>query len=162
VKSFCSVVLILMLLGTLCSAPIAQEDVPAAETDRDDLDKFTLVWPEEPVEQPVTDTEPSQGRPLLRLDIQDITGPRADDQPVAGTDQNPAVRGSRDELTTLIGELREEVSELRHEIRRLRTTVELLSARISGSPSARTASVDTELTADAGDGEFHPFWLPQP
>lgn len=161
-KSLCSVVLMLVLFGTLCATARAQEDVSAAETRRDDLDKFDLVWPEETGEEPDIETEPPQGRPMLRIDIDDVTGPSGDVEAAADTDQSPAVSGSADELTTLISELRGEISELRHEVRRLRTTVELLSARISGSQAARTASADTGLTADAGDGEFHPFWLPKP
>ena len=54
-KSLCSVVLMLVLFGTLCAAAQAQEDVSAPETRRDDLDKFDLVWPEEPSEEPEID-----------------------------------------------------------------------------------------------------------
>ena len=161
-KSLCSVVLMLVLFGTLCAAAQAQEDVSAPETRRDDLDKFDLVWPEEPSEEPEIETEPPRGRPMLRIDIDDVTSPSGDVEPAADTNQTPAATSSSGELTTLIGELREEVSELRHEVRRLRTTVELLSARISRSQIARTASADTELATDAGQGGFHPFWLPQP
>jgi len=161
VKSLCSLVLMVMLFGTICPTAAAQENVSDTKTDRDDLDKFDLVWPEEPAEEPATDTEPPQGRPMLHLDIEDVTGPRTDDQAAAGTDRSPAASGSRSELTTLIGELREEVAELRHEVRRLRTTIELLSARISGSRVAQASPDTAELVTGAGQGGFHPFWLPQ-
>ena len=161
-KSFCSVMLMLVLLGTLCAIARAQEDVSAAEGRPNDPDKFDLVWPEEPGEKPDIETEPPQGRPMLRIDIDDIADPGGDVEPDVETDRRPASTSSPDGLTTLIVELRTEVSELRHEIRRLRTTVELLSARISGSQTARTASTDTDLATDAEQGGFHPFWLPQP
>ena len=161
-KSLCSVALAFVLIGTLCATSRAQEDVSAAEIQRDDLDKFDLVWPEESGEKSDVEIEQPQGRPILHIDIDDVTGSGGDLEPAADTGQSPAVAGSPDELTTLIGKLQQEISELRHEVRRLRTTVELLSARISGSQTARTASADAELATEAGRGGFHPFWLPHP
>ena len=156
------VILMLIVLGVPCTSSGAQQEA-SPETDRDDLDKIELSWPEGSTESADTDAETEQieGRPLLRIDIPEFQVPVLEQQAAAPTDSQPATDKTYPELTLLIGQLREELRELQHEIRRLRTTVEMLSGRLGRAPMQSSTPHPGWLDPVVPEGGFNPFWLPK-
>jgi len=148
-------IVLVLVFGVLCPGVVAQQDPAVPETDRENLDKLEIVWPDEPAEEPVAEQEPPVGRPLLQIDVPESIAPVGKEPSIA--DQPVPEDTTSQNLAELVRQLRDEVDELRREVEHIRTAVGLLSDRLDRLSVRTPAQPAGERHAQAG---FYPFWLP--
>lgn len=161
-------------------SPAMAQEQPADEKTGAEVREFDL-WLDDETEESTDETDESNGRPLLKLDIEGLPEPEVDSPEVEETDTGPRdipeidIREIDDPNLTrpanlskkdreLIAELRREVRSMRREMGRLRSQVEDMAARMDESESAAATEpvFESEVHAEAEEKPFNPFWLPQP
>jgi len=161
VKLRFSAVIMLVILTAQCTNVEAQVEEPA-KPDRGGDDRFELEWAETDTDPEQTESGPQQGRPLLRIDIPDLTAPVQEQPTAPDVVETPTAEPGAEELAGQIEAMRRQLVELRREVRRLRAAVDKLSARLdSSSPLRKLAPPADGPRAGTDENEVNPFWLPQ-
>ena len=153
-----------------------------------DLREFNL-WLDEGIKntdkKSESDEKATNGRPLLKVDIDDIEPPKTEStdtktlktpderttspQPAPEIDLNKEVPEKIPEVEnktvpvepTALTELRDEIAQLRAELDQLRQKVDQMAVNPVRQPEPVAPSAESQLHVRTEREPFYPFWLPQ-
>ncbi len=158
---------VILVAALVAVSPAMAQQQPGDEKTETEVREFNL-WLDDETDKSTDETDDSNGRPLLKIDIEGLPGTDTDESDIDKPDvEDPGVERSgtiSDEESELVAQLRREVRAMRREMNRLRARVDEMAARMAEAEAQVPGEpvVEPEVHAEAEKESFHPFWLPQP
>jgi hypothetical protein len=159
---------IFIVAALLAAAPCGAQQPPDDDGTGGEVREFNL-WLDDETDQTENENDESNGRPLLKVDIDGLPRSRTGENNVSDKKATtPEPRVDKIGESTVPGTEAELVEQLRREVRALHRELSLLRARVDKLTASTGRSrqpverpVEQPKQTQDGKGPFYPFWLPQ-